>query len=255
MERQPSSPRPILCAVLDGDALSRDPRGLAEALFEAGVDWIQLRDRTCAAATLLGLARSLVAARDAAHRPVSAPGTLQDTATRRPRVIVNKRADVALAARADGVHLGLDALDSHSLDALAPGRLVLGASIHSVAELETRLGAGEPLAYVHLAPVWTPRSKPAERTELGIEVLARAARRAAEAGVPLLAQGGLDAQRAGAAVAAGAAGIAVTGDIGGARDPAAAARALRRALDAQAAATPGGSPGAGARGRLEISRW
>ena len=255
MERQPSSARPILCAVLDGDALARDPRGRAAALFEAGVDWIQLRDRTCEAATLLALARSLVAARDAAHRLASEPGATQGDAARAPRVIVNKRADVALAAGADGVHLGLDALDSRTLDALASGRLVFGASIHSVAELEARLGAGEPLAYVHLAPIWTPRSKPAERPELGIEVLARAVRRAAEAGVPLLAQGGLDAQRAGAAVAAGAAGIAVTGDIGGARDPASAARALRRALDAQAAATPGGSPAAGARGRLELSRW
>lgn len=254
MERQPSSARPILCAVLDGDALSRDPRGLAAALFEAGVDWIQLRDRTCEAATLLGLARALVAARDAVHRPACVPGASPDAATRRPKVIVNKRADVALAAGADGVHLGLDALDPCTLDALAPGRLMIGASLHALAELEARLRAGEPLAYAHLAPIWTPRSKPAERPELGIEVLACAARRAAEAGVPLLAQGGLDAQRATAAVAAGAAGIAVTGDIGGARDPAAAARALRRALDGQAVAAPGGSPGAGGGGRIASAR-
>ncbi|MEZ4279591.1 MAG: thiamine phosphate synthase [Myxococcota bacterium] len=223
--------------MLDGEGLSRDPRAFAARLFAAGVDWIQLRDRKLEAAVLLRITRSLVAARDAAQKTSAADGPLQAGDARALRVIVNKRADVALAAGADGVHLGLDALDPLTLDALAPGALRIGASLHSIAELEARLAAAEPLACVHLAPIWPPRSKPAERPALGLEVLARAARIAAGAGVPLLAQGGLDAGRAAAAVAAGAAGIAVTGDLGGAGDPAAAARVLRRALDAQAAAT------------------
>ncbi len=249
MERQPSSARPILCAVLDGDALSRDPQRFAASLFEAGVDWIQLRDRKIEAAALLRIARALVAARDAVQRTQAASGAPGAGAARALRVIVNKRADVALAAGADGVHLGLDALDPRTVDGLTPGNLRIGASLHSVAELEERLAGAEPLAYVHLAPIWAPRSKPAERPELGPVELARAARIAAHAGVPLLAQGGLDAKRAADAIAAGAAGVAVTGDIGGAADPVAAAHALRRALDAQGADERGmgSDPGVGER--------
>ncbi len=218
MARPPSSPSPILCAVLDGDALSRDPHGFAAALFAAGVDWIQLRDRRREANALLALAQALVAARDAAPRAGA-------------RVIVNRRVDVALAAGADGVHLGFDALDARSADALAPGALSLGVSLHGLAELEALGAADGPVAYAHLAPIWSPRSKPAERPALGIGTLREAAGIAARAGLALLAQGGLDPARAAEAVAAGAAGIAVTGDVSQAGDPAAAVRALRRALD------------------------
>ena len=227
MARRPSSLRPILCAVLDGEALGRDPHGLAAALFEAGVDWIQLRDRKCQAAELARIARALVAARDGARNGEAATA---------PRVIVNKRADVALAAGADGVHLGMDALDARSVERLfgavrGPGALVLGASLHSIAELEAIVADAAPITYAQLAPIWSPRSKPAERPELGLEPLSQAARIAARAGIQLLAQGGLDAPRAAQAVAAGAAGIAVTGILSKARDPVNAALSLRRALD------------------------
>jgi thiamine-phosphate pyrophosphorylase len=240
MARQPSSPRPILCAVLDGEALSRDPREFAARLFDAGVDWIPLRDRSLEAGALLTLAKALVAARDAS---AGAHGT--GPASPRPRVIVNKRADVALAAGADGVHLGLDALDARSVDALAPGVWSLGVSLHGLAELEALVAAGEPVAYAHLAPIWSPRSKPAERPELGLETLRRAAAVAARAGWRLLAQGGLDAERAAAVVAAGATGIAVTGSVSQAADPVAAVRALRRALDAQTEGGRDAAAGAG----------
>jgi len=227
-----SEPRPILCAVLDGDALQPAPRARAAALFAAGVDWIQLRDRRRGGADLLSLARYLVAARDEA----SVRGRL-------PRVIVNKRVDVAIAAGADGVHLGLDALDPASADALLRGQGVagaparapwIGASCHAVAELEAAIASGAPLVYAHLAPIWAPRSKPAERPALGLEPLARAARAAAQAGMLLIAQGGLDPDRAGEAIAAGATGVAVTGILQGSGDPAQAARRLRAALDGQA---------------------
>ena len=182
-------------------------------LFEAGVDWIQLRDRKLEAAVLLRLARSLVAARDAVNR------TKADAARAR-RVIVNKRADVALAAGADGVHLGLDALDPRTLDSLAPGALRIGAS-RRIRSASSKRGSGSAsLSPTSISPRSGRRARSrAERPALGLEVLAHAARIASRAGVPLLAQGGVDAKRAAAAVAAGAAGIAVTGDIGGARRP------------------------------------
>lgn len=234
-----TNPRPILCAVLDGEALGGDARAVATRLFEAGVDWIQLRDRSLEATPLLGLARALVAARDTV-RATSPEPARQAGGLHAPRVVVNKRADVALAAGADGVHLGVDALDARAVRSLwavggggEPPRV--GASLHSVSELEAAINAGEPLDYVHLAPIWDPRSKPAERPPLGPTALGQAARVAERAGLLVFAQGGLDPARAAEAVAAGAAGIAVTGIVHQASDRAVAAGALRRALDEAAA--------------------
>jgi len=238
MARRASDARPILCAVLDGDALGDAPRARAEALFAAGVDWIQLRDRARSAAELLALARALVAARDAGGRGIR-------------RVIVNKRADLALAAGADGFHLGVDAIDPQAAAALAaicPAAALIGLSCHDAAEIEAAARADLPPAYAHLAPIWDPRSKPAERPALGLGELGRAARLGATAGIRVLAQGGIDPARAAAAVVAGAAGVAVTGLIRQAADPAEAARALRHALDA-APAPPAVAPAAAGRPR------
>lgn len=266
MARRASDPavRPILIAVLDGAALGRAPGERARALFEAGVDWIQLRDRSLEATALVAVARALASARDRVAGAARRAGGA-DT----PRVIVNKRCDVALAAGADGVHLGVDAVLVGSARALfrgagrdrpTPGRsederggaagggavhgeatrsgVLVGVSMHSVTELERALAADEAPDYVHLAPIWSPRSKPAERPELGPRTLARAAGIALPTGVRVIAQGGLDAERAAEAVAAGAAGIAVTGLLTQTDDPGSAARALRTALDRTAAAAP-----------------
>lgn len=211
MALRASSAPAILCAVLDCAALGPDPRAFAEDLYEAGVDWIQLRDRSVEGETLLGVARALVAARDATGG--------------RHRVLVNKRLDVALAADADGTHLGFDALEPAAVAALqAPGRSI-GRSLHALDEIGSP--ANRDLGYAHLAPIWDPRSKAATRPALGLEVLARAC----EKGLPILAQGGIDPERAGAAIGAGAAGVAVTGLLDRRGEALAAARRLRRALD------------------------
>ncbi len=215
-----SSQNPILCAVLDGSALGPDPGRFAEALFAAGVDWIQLRDRALEDEPLYRLARAL--ARAAHDRPGR-------------RVLVNRRADIALAAGADGVHLGFDAIDSKSARALLGNDAWIGASLHSPDDFEA--AAGSDLSYAHLAPIWDPKSKPASRPALGLEALARAA----TFGLPVLAQAGLDAGRARLAIGAGAAGIAVTGQLSGSADPAAIAAELRRGLD-QASEPAGSNP-------------
>jgi thiamine-phosphate pyrophosphorylase len=256
MARRASSLRPILCAVLDGAALGSDPRAYAQALFEAGVDWIQLRDRALESGALLGLARALIAARNAARdgaRAAARGANRRAGGVDAPRVLVNKRVDVALAAGADGVHLGMDAVDPASARALfesmppgatagdGPGlaeAALIGASIHAVSELAAALAEESSIDYVHLAPIWSPRSKPAERPEQGVAALGRAARIAAETGVLVIAQGGLDATRAAEALAAGAAGIAVTGIVSQATDPQAAVRGLRDALDRQGLCDP-----------------
>lgn len=212
-----SSERPILCAVLDGAAFGSDAREWTLALFEAGVDWIQLRDRSLDANALLGFARMLVGARDHSE-PIRGER----------RVIINRRIDVALTAGADGVHLGFDALRPTEAAKLLRTTALIGGSFHSIDEIRSiRSCRTSTLGYAHLAPIWDPLSKPASRPALGLEAL----REASAEGLLILAQGGIDPGRAAQAVRAGAGGVAVTGILGRSKDPIAAVRQIREALD------------------------
>jgi thiamine-phosphate pyrophosphorylase len=207
--------RPILCLVVDPRAAKRELASAVAAAVAGGVDWVQVRDRELEALELLALAESLArAAREAARRR----GSLV-------RVLVNRRADVALAAGADGVHLGFDGLPAQEARRLLGEAAWIGISAHAPEEVGRALPAA---SYAQLAPIFAPLSKPSSRPPLGVGAL----RRAAGAGIPVLAQGGIDAGNAGSALAAGAAGVAVTGAILLADDPGAAAAALRAALDA-----------------------
>ncbi len=209
--------RPILCAVLDGEALAEDPHTRALAIFDAGVDWIQLRDRSVEDRTLWQIGCALLAARDECNR--------SDGARAKRRVIVNRRVDLVRATGADGAHLGFDALPPETSRFFVGPEALLGASLHSVAEVEAALHGG--VDYAHLAPIWDPLSKPATRPALGVERLVEAC----ESSLPIFAQGGVDAERAGEAIAAGAAGVAVTGILQSEGDLDDAIRPLRRALD------------------------
>jgi thiamine-phosphate pyrophosphorylase len=188
-----------------------------------GVDLVQVRERALGARALLEHVDALLAAarRGAARRGGAV------------RVVVNRRLDVALAAGADGAHLGFDAMPpALARRLLGPGAW-LGVSLHDPAELRD-LEPGT-VCYAHLAPIFPPLSKAPGRAPLGLGALRRAGGRP----FPVLAQGGVTAHNAAACLAAGAGGVAVTGEILQARDPAAATRRLRAALDAADAAAPG----------------
>jgi len=221
MAPQSSSPRPILSAVLDAAALGENPGEAALALFHAGVDWIQLRDRSLEADAHLKLAHALVEARDLARATAKSPCL----------IIVNRRIDIALSAVADGVHLGFDALDPTAAAALLPESALIGVSLHSLREVEklAENSQNSPRLYAHLAPIWNPISKPVSRPALGLEKLSNACGQ----GPRILAQGGLDPARAVQAIRAGAAGIAVTGMLARSGNPITAAQQLRDALDGQ----------------------
>jgi thiamine-phosphate diphosphorylase len=195
---------------MDRGAAPEQAPARAAAAVRGGVDWIQVREQELEDAALLALVDAVAAAaRDAAEG-------------RELRVLVNRRVDVALAARADGVHLGRDAVPPAVARRLLPPGALVGVSTHAPDEA---LAARE-VDYLQLAPVFAPLSKPAERPALGLAALAAAA-----AGpVPVFAQGGIDARTAAAAGAAGAAGVGVTGAIWLAPDPRAAAANLREAL-------------------------
>jgi len=144
---------------------------------------------------------------------------------------VNDRFDLALAAAADGVHLGQQDLPPAAIPAPLRARLLVGRSTHTLAEL--RAARDEPVDYVAFGPVFGTRSKESAHAARGLARLAGAVREAAPR--PLVAIGGIDADRAAAVMAAGAAAIAVISAVAAAADPEAAARALARAIAGTAA--------------------
>ena len=186
-----------------------------EACVAAGVDLVQVRARELSGRALLDHTDGLLrAARTGAEARGGAV-----------RVLVNRRVDVALAAGADGVHLGFDGMPVANARALLGPDACIGVATHAPAEVAAAAAAGA--SHAQLAPIHAPLSKRATRAPLGPEALAEAR----EAGIPVLAQGGITAANAAACVRAGAAGVAVTGALLQADDPAAATRALRAALD------------------------
>jgi thiamine-phosphate diphosphorylase len=142
-------------------------------------------------------------------------------------VVVNRRVDVALAAGVGGVHLGFDAMPAAAARRLLGSGAWIGVSTHAPEEAIALDSAH--VTYAHLAPIFAPLSKApaAARSPLGLDALSRA--RAAQ--VPVLAQGGVTAANAADCLRAGAAGVAVTGEILLAPDPAAAAKRIRDGLD------------------------
>jgi thiamine-phosphate pyrophosphorylase len=198
-------PVPRLLAISSGAESAVADRAWLAGLAAAGVDGVQVREKGLDDADLLALAR---AARELL------PATTA--------VLVNGRLDVALAAGADGVHLPADGLPAAPLLAWARHlgrRPLVGRSTHRLSEVTAARDEG--VDYVVFGPVFP---SPGKGEAVGLEALAAAAR----LGVPVLALGGVDAERVSEAIAAGAHGVAA---IRAFRSPAAAA-AMGAALTA-----------------------
>ncbi len=176
----------------------------ASAAARGGASCIQLRLKDVSARDLVGVARELV-------RAVGVP------------VIVNDRADIAIAAGAAGVHLGADDVPPSAIRRIAPAEFIIGASVGNDAEVANSADAD----YVGIGPCFATGSKSDAGEPIGPQGFARLA---AATGLPAVAVGGVTAENAAIAMGAGAAGVAVIGGVFGSSDPAAAARRLRSAI-------------------------
>jgi thiamine-phosphate pyrophosphorylase len=176
----------------------------AAAAAHGGATCIQLRLKEVPARDLVGVARDLV-------RAVGVP------------VIVNDRADVAIAAGAAGVHLGADDVPPSAIRKMAPPDFIIGASVGSDAEVAGAEGAD----YVGIGPVFTTGSKGDAGPPIGPDGFARLAQ---AVGLPAVAIGGVTAGNAAAVMEAGAAGIASIAGVFSSIDPADSARRLRAAI-------------------------
>jgi thiamine-phosphate pyrophosphorylase len=105
---------------------------------------------------------------------------------------------------------------------------VVGLSTHTVEQLERALD--EPVSYVAIGPVFGTATKETGYEAIGLERVADASRRAAARGLPLVAIGGITVHNARAVVDAGAAAVAVIGDLLATGDPEARVRAYLERL-------------------------
>ncbi|MFG1481005.1 thiamine phosphate synthase [Xanthobacter sp. V4C-4] len=189
-------------------------RGLAATVAAAvagGATLVQLRDPDAHGRALVEQARAL----KALLAPLGIP------------LIVNDRVDVAVAADADGVHLGQDDMapaDARGL--LGPGR-ILGLSVGSPAEYAASDLTG--IDYLGVGPVKATASKADAGAAIGAAGIAAIR---ALTHLPLVGIGGVDAAIAPDVIRAGADGVAVISAICAADDPRAAARHLRAAVSA-----------------------
>ena len=186
---------------------------LAESACRAGVDIIQLRQKTprIEAAEELDLLSAL-------HEVCDRYGTL---------LAVNDRADIARAAGADVLHLGQRDLPVAVARRIVGPDVIIGRSCHDPGQVDAAI-ADPDVDYFCTGPVWATPTKPG-RAATGLELV----RYAASTGTtrPWFAIGGIDPTNASEVVDAGARRLVVVRAIADAGDPAAATRALRAAVD------------------------
>ncbi len=206
MLRAPKAP--IVCYVTDRKSLRASQTGLAlreriQMAVQAKVDWVQIREKDMPARELVDLVRDAVRAGAAL---ASAAGTRDGHVA--PRVVVNDRLDVALAAGAAGVHLGRESVNVRDVvkwcrSGNAPPEFMIGLSCHSIEEAREAESAGAN--YILFGPVFETPSKRAFGEPQGI---ARLAEVCASVGIRVIAIGGVDEVNAQDCVRTGAGGIA-----------------------------------------------
>jgi thiamine-phosphate pyrophosphorylase len=187
-----------------------DPIDQARAACEGGASVVQLRAKRATDAVTLEWAEAI--------REI----------TRKFDVgfFVNDRFDLALAADADGVHLGWDDIPPSRIPMAARSRLLVGRSTHSLEQ--AREACEEPVDYIAFGPVFSTGSKASPFDPRGVERLAEVVR--AVQPQPVIAIGGIDLGNVARVAEAGVAGIAVISAIARAADPRRAARELAEIL-------------------------
>ncbi|HXG71804.1 MAG TPA: thiamine phosphate synthase [Gemmatimonadaceae bacterium] len=168
------------------------------AAVRGGATCVQVRQKKASPRECVEIARLIIAA-------VTVP------------VIVNDRADIALAAGAAGVHVGAADLPVVAVRRFAPPGFIIGASLGSDDELANARDAD----YVGIGPVRTTQTKDDAGSAIGVDGFTRLA---SLVSLPAVGVGGVDALAAARLVAAGAAGVAVSSGIFSSLDPESATR-------------------------------
>ncbi|MBL1072842.1 thiamine phosphate synthase [Nocardia sp. 2] len=196
-----------------------DLAAFAEAALAGGVDIIQLRDKGSAGEKEFG-----------PLEPKAELGALAElkAAARRhgALVAVNDRADIALAAGADVLHLGQNDLPPWYARRILGPDVVIGRSTHNRAQAGLA-AIDEHIDYFCTGPIWATPTKPG-RQAAGLDLVRSTAD--AHTKRPWFAIGGIDDERLPEVLSAGATRVVVVRAITAANDPEAAARALKQRI-------------------------
>ncbi len=166
---------------------------LARAYLDGGARFLQIRAKQLPSAAFLDLCDAIV------HMAVPYAAV----------VIVNDRADLAVMANAQGVHVGQEDLaPAHARQLVGPDRIV-GFSTHTIAQIEA--GIAEPISYLAVGPVFGTRTKDTGYSAVGLDLVRTAVRLAK--GIPVVAIGGITVDTAESVLEAGATSVAVIGDL------------------------------------------
>lgn len=182
---------------------------LASALLDGGARVLQLRMKRADAREILVACEAL--------RPVCAG---------RATLIVNDRLDVALAAAADGVHLGQSDLPLAAARRLVPPGMLIGISTHDEAQALAAARGGAD--YIGFGPVFGTKTKEKPDPTTGVEALAAVCRAVR---IPVVGIGSIAPDNVGEIVRAGAAAAAVISAVNHAPDPTRAARLITEAFE------------------------
>ena len=182
----------------------------AKAVLAGGADCVQLRAKGRPDAEVLEWAQEL--------SELCRQG--------RALFVMNDRADLAVLADADGVHLGQEDVTVRQARRLVTGSRVIGKSTHSIAEAEAALADGAD--YIGVGSVFGSKTKP-QVARSGVELVKAVGQMCDR---PIIALGGITAGNAGQVIEAGATGVAVCEAIIGAERPERAAREIRQAVSA-----------------------
>ena len=160
-----------------------------DRLAEGGATFIQLREKNLS--PLEFFAEAIKAVERARQRSI--------------RVIINDRADIALATRADGVHLGQDDLPPQAARRILGNDAIVGYSTHNLEQAQRALSL--PIDYLAIGPIFATTSKNDTEPIVGLEGLRSVVRVANR--LPIVAIGGITQENAGSVIDAGATSVAV----------------------------------------------
>jgi thiamine-phosphate pyrophosphorylase len=205
-----------LNAIVDPERANGRPLvELARMIVSGGATLIQLRDKHGSTRRVIEEARAIRTALAATGVPL----------------VINDRVDVALAAQADGVHVGQDDMRAEDARRLLGPKAIIGLSIKTVAQANA--APLDQLDYVGVGGVYATASKDNPDPPIGITGLRDivAALRARRRDLPICGIAGIDASNAAPVIAAGADGVAVISALSMQNDPEGAARQLRAIVD------------------------
>jgi thiamine-phosphate pyrophosphorylase len=201
---------PPLYAIIDAALLKKTSElSFVEMMAESGVELLQYRNKRASSRELFEASQSI----SATLSRLAKPGIYK------PRFIVNDRADIAVLANAQGVHVGQQDLNVEEARAIVGPDILVGVSTHSLEQIDA---ADKTSAdYIAFGPIFPTSSKENPDPVVGLDLLREARQHTQK---PIVAIGGITLERAAEVFRAGANSLAVARDLIASENPAARAQ-------------------------------